>query len=65
MGKTRTSLSITGDEFQAGPSVLADEVSISLLLVGEGLEVLLDLKPDDGGGLVGQIVGELLGVHGG
>lgn len=40
-------------------------MSISLLLVGEGLEVLLDLEPDDGGGLVGQIVGELLGVHGG
>lgn len=43
--------------------VLADEVSITLLLVVECLEMLLNLESDDGWRLVGQVVGKLLGVH--
>ncbi len=43
--------------------ILADEVSITLLLVIECFEVLLNLKSDDSGGLISQIVSELLGVH--
>lgn len=38
-------------------------MSVALLLVCEGLEVLRDLEPDDGGRGVGQILREFLGVH--
>lgn len=44
-------------------TLLADEVRIALLLVGEGLKVLFDLESDDTGWRVSQVVRELLGVH--
>lgn len=46
-----------------GPDILADEVSISLLFIREGLKVLLNLQSNHGRGLVGKIVDQLLSVH--
>lgn len=43
--------------------LLADKVSIALLLVSQRLEVLLNLKPDDRGRLVSEVVGQLVRVH--
>jgi hypothetical protein len=43
--------------------LLADKVSISLLLLSQKSKVLLNLEAHDGGGLVCQIVLELLGLH--
>lgn len=43
--------------------LLADEMGITLLLVVEGLEVLLNFQSDDGGWLVSQVVYKLLRVH--
>ncbi len=45
--------------------LLADGVSIALLLVIESLKVVLDLEPDHRGRLVGQVVLAVVGVHGG
>lgn len=47
----------------ARDDLLADKVSIALLLISEGLEVLLNLKPDDRGRLVSEVVGQLVRVH--
>lgn len=44
--------------------LLADKVSIALLLVRQGVKVLLDLKPDDRRRGIGQVLREFLGVHG-
>ena len=44
--------------------LLADKVSIALLLVRQGVKVLLDLEPDDRRRGIGQVLGEFLGVHG-
>ena len=45
--------------------ILADKVSIALLAIVQSLEVLLNLEPDHGRRLVGEVVSELLSVHGG
>lgn len=52
-------------ETSDGRHLLADKVSIALLLVGQGLKVRLNLEPDNRGRVVGEEVGEFLGVHGG
>lgn len=44
-------------------NVLADKVSITLLLLSQEGKVLLDFQADDGGWLVRQVVLELLGLH--
>jgi hypothetical protein len=44
-------------------NVLADKVSITLLLLRKKGEVLLNLQADDGGWLIRQVVLELLGLH--
>lgn len=46
-----------------GPGLLADEVSITLLLVGQSIEVLLDLQSDNAGRRVSEIVFQIVGVH--
>lgn len=43
--------------------VPADEVSISLLFLRQGVEVLLDLKPHHARGRISKIVAKILGVH--
>ena len=43
--------------------LLADKVSIALLLVSQRLKMLLNLKPDDRGRLVSEVVGQLVRVH--
>ena len=43
--------------------LLADEMSISLLLVGQGLKVLLNLKSDNRWGLISEIVDQLVVIH--
>lgn len=44
-------------------NILADKVSITLLLLSEKSKVLLDFQADDGGWLIRQVVLELLGLH--
>lgn len=44
-------------------NVLADKVSITLLLLRKKRKMLLNLQADDGGWLIRQIVLELLGLH--
>jgi hypothetical protein len=45
-------------------NLLANEMSISLLLIRQGLKVLLDLQPHDARRGIGQVAAEFLGVHG-
>lgn len=40
----------------SGEAALANKMGVTLLLVIESLEMLLDLEPHDRGGLVGQEV---------
>lgn len=47
------------------PHLLADKVSIALLLVIQSLEMLLNFQPDHRGRLVGEEVLEACRVHGG
>lgn len=44
-------------------NLLADKVSITLLLLSQEGEVLLDFQADDGGWLIRQVVLEFLGLH--
>jgi hypothetical protein len=45
-------------------NLLADKMSISLLLVVQSIKMLLNLKPDNRRRLVGEVVDQLVGVHG-
>jgi hypothetical protein len=45
--------------------ILADEVSITLLLVGQGVEVLGNLEPHDARRGICEIATEVFGIHGG
>jgi hypothetical protein len=36
--------------------VPADKMRVSLLLIGQGIEMLLDLQSDNGGRRIGQVV---------
>ncbi len=51
------------DEGFGGFQLPADKVSVALLLVRERGEVLPDLEADDRRRGIGQVLGELLGVH--
>lgn len=48
---------------KAGNYTLANEMGISLLLVGQGIEMLFDFQSYNGGRGVGQVVLEIGGVH--
>lgn len=43
--------------------LLADKMSIALLLVRQGVKMLLDLEPDDRGRGIRQVLREFLSVH--
>lgn len=46
-----------------GVVLLANEVSIALLLVGQGIKMLRDLQSHDTRRRIGEILAELLSVH--
>jgi hypothetical protein len=45
-------------------NLLADKVSIASLLIVQNLKVLLNLEPNDRRRLVGEVVDQLVRVHG-
>lgn len=47
-----------------GNYLLANEMSITLLLVGQRFKMLLNLKSDNRRGLISEIVDEVLVIHG-
>lgn len=49
---------------QRSTALPADKMGVALLLGRQSLEVLPDLKPNNGWRGIGIVLGKLLGVHG-